>query len=367
MNTNKRSTKALFTGAIPYGGESAMRGFKVSMHRLFVVSGLSLALAGTAAIAQQSPAGTTGTANPTTVNGQTQTTMMAPAGSDVTRGELVNFDQFLDTHPEVDRQLRANPSLINDNNYLQATPQLQAYITDHPQVKAQLTANPSYFMQREDRLQARIAQEERFDQYLADHKDVDKDVRKDTRVLGNDSYLKKHHDLDEFLRANPDVRVVVVNNPNYFQDRDRDRVALNADMNARLGENRTGTAATATAGAAAGATTEGERSSGANREMTKEEQDRMDKFLDKHQDVAKDFHNNPELVRDDKYVDHHKDLRKFFNDNPHLRNELAENRAYFEQRDARMHEHMDMNKTTMPKTPAQNNVDQRQNLTPSTH
>jgi len=311
-------------------------------------------------MAQQSPA------NPTTVNGQTQTAVTTTGNADVTRGELVNFDQFLDTHPEVDRQLRANPALINDNNYLQATPQLQAYITDHPQVKAQLTANPSYFMQREDRLQARIAQEERFDQYLADHKDVDKDVRKDARVLGNDSYLKKHHDLDEFLRANPDVRVVIVNNPNYFQDRDRDRVAMNANVNARLGENRTPATATATAGATAGAMTTG---TGGNREMSKGEQERMDKFLDKHQDVAKDFHNNPDLVRDDKYIDHHKDLRKFFHENPNLRTELAENRAYFEQRDARMHEHMDMNKTTMPqtKTPAQNNVDQRQNLTPSTH
>jgi hypothetical protein len=319
-----------------------MRGFKVSMKRFFVVSSLTLALAGAAALAQQAPA----TSNPTTVNGQTQTTMQATTNPDVTRGELVNLDQFLDVHPEIDRQLRANPSLINDNNYLQATPQLQAYLTGHPQVRTQLQANPTYFMQREDRLQARIAQEERFDQYLADHKDVDRDVRKDPRILSDDGYLKKHHDLDEFLRANPDVRVVIVNNPNYFQDRDRDRLAMNADANARLGENRA------------------EASSGANTQLSKEQSDRMDKFLDKHQDVAKDLHNDPTLIGDDKYLDHHKDLRKFFDQNPGLRNELAENREYFEQRDERMHERMTMPPTT--KSPAQS-VDQRQNLTPTTH
>jgi hypothetical protein len=361
MNANKKSTRetAVLNAPNRYGGKPVMRGFRVSMHRFFVVSGLSLALASTAAVAQQSPT----TSNPTTVSGQTQTTVQTTTNPDVTRGELVNLDQFLDEHPEIDRQLRANPSLINDNNYLQATPQLQAYLTNHPQVRTQLTQNPAYFMQREDRLQARVAQEERFDQYLADHKDVDKDVRKNQRVLNDSGYLKKHHDLDEFLKANPDVRVVVVNNPNYFQDRDRDRVAMNGDMNARLGENRT-VAGGAGAGASAGATTGA--NAGANVQMTKEHSDRMDKFLDKHQDVAKDLHDNPALVRDDGYLDHHKDLRKFFNQNPGLRSELAENRAYFEQRDERMHDRMTTTKPPTTKSPA-SNVDQRQNLTPTTH
>jgi len=335
-----------------------MRGFKVSMHRFFFVSGLTLALATTAAIAQQSPTN----ANPTTT-GQTQATMQTTANTGVSRGELVNFDQFLDVHPEIDAQLRANPSLISDNNYLQATPQLQAYLTAHPQVRTQLDQNPSYFMQREDRLQARIAQQERFDQYLADHKDVDRDVRKNAKVLNDEGYLKKHHDLDEFLKANPDVRVAIVNNPNYFQDRDRDRLAMNADTNARAGENRTGTAG-ATAGASTAVNAGTTATAGTSAQMTKEHSDRMDKFLDKHQDVAKDLHDNPDLVKDDKYLDHHKDLRKFFDQNPGLRTELAENREYFEQRDERMHDRMTMPPTT--KSPAPN-VEQRQNLTPTTH
>lgn len=298
---------------------------------------------------------------------------------DLTRGELQNFDGFLDSHPDISKQLDANPSLINDSGYLKANPDLQTYLTQHPQVREEITETPNYFMNRENRLDARqpgqlapnpnpnnaanpnyaSAQEQtRMDQYLADHKDVDRDLRKNPRLVDDSGYLKKHRDLDEFLRANPDVRVVIVSNPNYFQDRDRVRFGMTA--NARFDANE-------------------------GRELSKDQHDRMDAFMDKHQKVAKDLDRNPSLCNDDKYLSHHKDLRDFFDKNPGMRQQLAQNRTYFEERQQRFQHgapmtkspaqtpqtpqtQTDQNKSSQPtnQRPAQPPVDQRQNMTPTT-
>lgn len=286
---------------------------------------------------------------------------------DITRGELQNFDGFLDSHQEISRQLDANPSLINDSGYLKANPELQSYLTQHPGVREEITETPNYFINRENRLDARedgrlapnpsnnasAQEQDRMDQYLTDHKDVDRDLRKNPRLVDDSGYLKKHRDLDEFLRANPDVRVVIVSNPNYFQDRDRARFALAADT--RVDAN-------------------------GGRQFTRDQSDRMDQFMDKHQKIAKDLDRNPSLCNDEKYVSQHKDLRDFYDKNPGMRQQLAQNGTYFADRQQRFQHGAPMTKspaqtpqTQQPKPtqstdqkPAQAPVDQRQNMTPNT-
>lgn len=300
---------------------------------------------------------------------------------DMTRGELASFDSFLDSHPDISRQVAANPALINDSNYLQANPALQSYLTQHPQVREEIRETPNYFMSRENRFDARqdaglaanqnnnaSAQEQtRMDQYLSDHKDVDRDLRKNPRLVSDNGYLKHHRDLDEFLRANPDVRTEMGSNPNYFQDRDRDRFAVNGEANARLNADR-----------------------GANG-LNKDQAQRMDRFMDKHQKIARDLDRNPSLCNDNKYLSQHKDLRDFFDKNPGMRQQLAENRSYFNERQQRFPHGAPMTKSpaqtpqsqqsqspqqtqtqqtkpTQPtnQKPTQAPVDQRQDMTPAT-
>lgn len=264
---------------------------------------------------------------------------------DLTTVEVRNFDGFLDSHPDIDRQLSANPSLINDQNYLRANPQLQTYLTSHPQVREEITETPNYFMRREQRFDARednrlganaqggeqeeqerARQSARLNQYLSDHKDVDKDLQRNPALVNDTSYLKKHRDLDEFLRTNPDVSVAVKANPSFLASRDRDRLEMNSGANARIG---------ATAGA--------------NTQLSKEQAERMDRFLDKHQGVAKDLDREPRLVNDNKYVEHHKDLREFLNKNPDMKAPLAEHHEYFEERRERFDAHT--KRTPDAKTP----------------
>jgi hypothetical protein len=52
---------------------------------------------------------------------------------DAQRGAL---DRFLDAHPEIESDVLANPSAMNDPNYLHGHPQMQAFLESHPQIKA---------------------------------------------------------------------------------------------------------------------------------------------------------------------------------------------------------------------------------------
>ena len=72
-----------------------------------------------------------------------------PAQPKIATNELANFDRFLDSHPNVDRELRKNPSLINDPNYLSKHPDLRTFLSKHPNVQRDVTANPQRFMKAE--------------------------------------------------------------------------------------------------------------------------------------------------------------------------------------------------------------------------
>ena len=64
--------------------------------------------------------------------------LVAPAGaqtiapqtpdSDTTRRQLAEFDRFLDSHPEVASQLRQDPSLVNNPEFVENHSELQQYL-----------------------------------------------------------------------------------------------------------------------------------------------------------------------------------------------------------------------------------------------
>src|SRR5438128_11952214 len=48
---------------------------------------------------------------------------------DLTRQQVATFDQFLDSHPQIAQQLQANPSLVNNAEFLENHPLLQTFLT----------------------------------------------------------------------------------------------------------------------------------------------------------------------------------------------------------------------------------------------
>jgi hypothetical protein len=64
---------------------------------------------------------------------------------DITRRELASFDKFLDNHHEIAEQVRKNPSLVDNQQFLKDHPALQAYVQQHPAVREELRENPNAF------------------------------------------------------------------------------------------------------------------------------------------------------------------------------------------------------------------------------
>ena len=59
-------------------------------------------------------------------------TATAPGSDDVTPRELANFDTFLDSHPEISEQLRKDPSLVDNRQFVESHAALQQFLADHP-------------------------------------------------------------------------------------------------------------------------------------------------------------------------------------------------------------------------------------------
>jgi hypothetical protein len=69
--------------------------------------------------------------------------------NDINRTELRNFDQFLDSHPQIKAELHRNPSLVNNREYVEKHSELRAFLDSHPSVREELRENPGVFMRRE--------------------------------------------------------------------------------------------------------------------------------------------------------------------------------------------------------------------------
>jgi hypothetical protein len=228
------------------------------------------------------------------------------ANPDLTRGEVASMDQFLDSHPDIEKQLQANPSLINNVSYLSKHPALRAYLSNHAQVREEFTENPSLFMQREGQYEnteyrngeARYYNGSRsmnqqdvatMDAYLDKHASEARDLQAYPARVNDSDYLSHHKDLESFFKKHPQVREEFTTNPSAFM----------------------------------------------GAESTFEADSEMDEFLNNHKKLAKDLDENPDRVKDNDYLNHHKDLKSFLEKNPGVNDQFEDNPRAFMNREKR--------------------------------
>ena len=85
-----------------------------------------------------------------------QTPAPAPdRDTDLNRQQLAAFDQFLDSHQELAQELRKDPSLVNNQEFLASHSDLQHYLEQHPEVREGLTQNPNAVLNQEQRFDRR--------------------------------------------------------------------------------------------------------------------------------------------------------------------------------------------------------------------
>lgn len=72
-----------------------------------------------------------------------------PSGQ-INNAEVQNFNDYLSKHPNVAQQLSANPSLINNKQYLANHQGLEGFLANHPNAAQQLHNDPAQFMRRSE-------------------------------------------------------------------------------------------------------------------------------------------------------------------------------------------------------------------------
>ena len=153
---------------------------------------------------------------------------------DTTRGQLASMDRFLDSHPEIAEQLRKNPSLVNNKDFLKNHQDLQTYLQQHPGVNEEFTENPNAFMHQERRFDRRedfdrdrglemrnktgFERDEAasFGEFLGTHSAIAAQVSKDPSLVNNKEFMQTHPELEEFMKAHPTVQAQLQQNPQAF-------------------------------------------------------------------------------------------------------------------------------------------------------
>ena len=231
--------------------------------------------------------------------------------NDTTRQELASFDQFLDSHPELAGQLRKDPSLVNNADFVKQHPSLQNYLQEHPQVREEIKENPNAFMRQEYRYDRReddrdrdINRQElaRFDQFLDGHPELAGQLRKDPSLVNDDDFVKQHPSLQAYLHEHPAIRDQIRQDPNAFmrQESRYDR-----------------------------------RDDDRGRDINRQELARFDQFLDSHRETAEQLRKDPSLVDNEEFVRNHPALQAYLREHPELREQLKQDPNAFMQQEAR--------------------------------
>lgn len=63
--------------------------------------------------------------------------------------DVKEFDKFLDSHPQIDKELQQDPQKVNDAAWVSQHAELEKWLNDHPSVREELKENPARFMKRE--------------------------------------------------------------------------------------------------------------------------------------------------------------------------------------------------------------------------
>jgi hypothetical protein len=218
---------------------------------------------------------------------------------DLTRRQLAEFDQFLDSHPEIAEQLRKDPSLVDNRRFVDDHASLHEFLAGHPHVSEEYKEHPNAFMRDEERFDHHqdgnhdITRRELadMDQFLDRHPEIAEQLRKDPSLVDNKRFVGDHPALQEFLAGHPNTSEEFKENPNAFM-RDEDRFDHREDA---FRHDRGG------------------------------EMNGFHDFLASHNSIASELSKDPSLANNHEYLETHPELQAYLKANPSVHQQLASN------------------------------------------
>jgi hypothetical protein len=108
------------------------------------------------------------------------------------------------------QELRKDPSLASNPEFLKQHPRFAQWLERHPQAREQLAKNPEQFFaemdkRREERMQRR-----------REHREAFRKLRQDPTLATNQDFLKEHPRFAEWLDKTPAAREQLAKNPQQF-------------------------------------------------------------------------------------------------------------------------------------------------------
>lgn len=265
------------------------------MYRYASAATLSLAVAGMLCFGAPVRAQST----PSTDNNRTPDNRSFQ-NDDGRRGQLTEFDEFLDSHPEIAEQLRRNPSLADNRAFVQNHPALQTFFQNNHDVRNRLQQDPNVFMRQENQFDRREdARGDRdigrrnfgdFDRFLDNHREIGEQVRRNPSLVDNREFVRNHPALQSYLQSNPGVREQFRQDPNAFTS-DENRF------------DRTGDARV--------------------RDASRDHMANFGEFLNGHEGIKRDVSRDPTVVKNHEYVENHRDLNAYLNAHPEVKQDWS--------------------------------------------
>lgn len=240
------------------------------------------------------------------LRGQTTSTM-PPEHNDTTVRELAGMDRFLDRHPEIAEQLRRDPSLINNKEFVENHPALQEYLQAHPGVREEFSENPNAFMKAERRYERREDEDRRgdrdttreeiasMDRFMDHHPEIADQLRRHPSLINNKEFVENHPALQQYLQEHRGVREEFSESPNAFM-RQEERYDRHEDATAFR-----------------------------DRDRDHAEMSNFGEFLRGHSIVADQLSKDPSLANNKEYLETHPELRDYLNDHPGMQQQLSQN------------------------------------------
>ncbi len=239
------------------------------------------------------------------------------------REALASFSQFLDSHREDAEQLRKQPDLVSNDEFLKSHPELQDYLQQHPGVRDQIRQDPNAFMAQEARLDRRDDYRDGdrdrdrdadrrdvadFNRFLDSHRETAEQLRRDPSRINNHEFVRSHPELQEYLEQHPAVRDQLRQDPNAF-------MAQEANFD-RRDDYRDG---------------DGDR----DRDSDRRELANFNRFLDSHRETAEQLRRDPSQINNDEFVKSHPALLAYLQEHPGVRQEMNQDPNAFVQQEAR--------------------------------
>lgn len=237
---------------------------------------------------------------------------------DTTRGELANFDRFMDSHSEIAEQVRKDPSLVNNREFVEKHPELQEFLQNHPGVREEIKENPNAFMRQENRYERtedgrdgdnrKDKDRDRdttrrelanFDHFMDSHPEIAEQLRKNPSLVDNREFVEQHPALHDYLQDHPAVREEIRENPNAF---------MHKEEKYERTENRH----------------EGDMHGDRDRDMHGASAS-FGEFLGAHSGIAAQVSNDPSLLKNQEYLGSHPELQEYLKAHPDAQAQLQAN------------------------------------------